>query len=164
MDKVTLSLPLWTVAVRMYFSWDMSACQVLCSWSAVATSLRWLCSKAVTTYPGSNLETSIPNRCPYFFLFCSVSRCLAGTQISCNFEKLCWHKVLILWDFKLRSKWKFTSWFYGPENHVIVKVITALSEEPVTFVVRVRHFITVQHRGCVYSYRLASIAMIDGLQ
>jgi len=49
-------------------------------------------------------------------------------------------------------------------NHVILKVITALSEEPVAFVVRARHFITVQHLDCVYSYRLASIAVIDGLK
>ena len=47
---------------------------------------------------------------------------------------------------------------------MILKVITALSEEPVAFVVRVKHFITVKHLGCVYSYRLASIAVIDGLK
>jgi hypothetical protein len=47
-------------------------------------------------------------------------------------------------------------------NRVILKVITALSEESVVFVVRVWHFISVKHLGCVYSYRLASIAVIDG--
>ena len=39
-------------------------------------------------------------------------------------------------------------------------MITALSEEPVAFVVRDMHFITVQHLGCVYSYRFASVVVI----